>query len=86
LREIRKYEMSDKILMLKTPFRRLVREITQDINIDLRFRESALDTIQQAAEAYLTSKFGHYQLAAVHGKRITIQARDIEHVKLICGD
>ncbi len=43
--------------MLKTPFQRVVREITQDIRPDMRFQASALEALQEAAEAHLVAEF-----------------------------
>jgi histone H3 len=39
--------------MNQLAFRRLVREITQAINPELRFQAVALDALQEAAEAYV---------------------------------
>ena len=42
LREIRRYQKSTELLIRKLPFQRLVREIAQDFNTDLRFQSSAV--------------------------------------------
>jgi histone H3-like centromeric protein A len=66
-REIRKYQKSTELLILKAPFQRLVREITQkvegQINEDngvgrkelgsIRWKLTAIEAVQEAAEAYL---------------------------------
>jgi histone H3/H4 len=44
---------------------------------DLRFQSSAIQALQEAAEAHLVSLFEDMQLAALHAKRVTIMARDM---------
>ncbi|KAH6936932.1 hypothetical protein HPB50_024151 [Hyalomma asiaticum] len=41
LREIRRYQKSTELLIRKLPFQRLVREIAQDMHVNLRFQTSA---------------------------------------------
>ena len=57
LREIRKYQKSTDLLIRKTPFMRLVREIAQDYKSDLRFQSTALLALQEASEGYLVGLF-----------------------------
>jgi histone H3/H4 len=57
LREIRRYQQTTKLLIPKAPFTRLVRDIAQEIQADLRFQSSALDAIQESAEAYIVRLF-----------------------------
>lgn len=57
MREIRKYQKSTDLLLLKLPFQRLVREVAQDFKADLRFQASAIGAIQEASEAYLVGLF-----------------------------
>ena len=76
--EIKKYQSTYNLLIKKLPFQRLVREIAQNINIDLRFQGSAMMALQEASEAY----------AAVHAKRITVMPRDLQLIMKIwkeCG-
>ncbi|XP_011920755.1 PREDICTED: histone H3.3-like [Cercocebus atys] len=61
LREIRRYQKSTELIR-KLPFPRLVREIAQDFNTDLRFKSAAIDT----------------NLCAIHAKRVTIRPKDIQ--------
>ena len=42
LREIRHYQKSSALLIRKLPFQRLVREITHDFKMDLRFQAAAI--------------------------------------------
>lgn len=57
LREIRMYQKSTELGMLKIPFQRLVREVTLLFHNDLRFQKSAMGALQEAAEAFLTRFF-----------------------------
>jgi histone H3 len=86
LREIRKYQKSTELLIRKLPFQRLVREIAQDFKTDLRFQSSAVIALQEATEAYLVSLFEDSNLAAIHGKRVTIMPKDIQLARRIRGE
>ncbi|KAJ8111986.1 hypothetical protein OPT61_g5544 [Boeremia exigua] len=77
LREIRRYQKSNDLLIPKIPFARFVREIAQDFKSDLRFQRVALEAVQEAAEAFIVGVFEYVNLNAVHAKRITIQAKDV---------
>jgi len=77
LREIRRYQASTELLIRKLPFQRLVREIAQDYKTDLRFQSSALNALQESAEAFLVSLFEDSNLAAIHAKRVTIMPKDM---------
>ena len=84
-REIRKYQRSTELLIKKTPFRRLVREIAQGIREDLRFQSSAVEALQEAAEAYLISLFEDARRAAVHARRVTIKPKDVALARRLGG-
>ena len=70
----------------KAPFRRLVREIAQEISQDMRFQASALLALQEATEAYLVSVFEDTNLCAIHAKRVTIMTKDIDLALRIRGE
>jgi len=57
LREIRRYQKSTELLIPKAPFWRLIREIALEVRDGMRFQASALEAIQEAAEATLVSLF-----------------------------
>jgi histone H3 len=86
LREIRKYQKSTELLIRKLPFQRLVREIAQDFKTDLRFQSQAVQALQVAAEAYLVGMFEDTNLCAIHAKRVTILAKDIQLARRIRGE
>ena len=86
LRDIRKYQKSPELLIRKLPFQRLVREIAQDFNTDLRFQSSTVLALQEAAEAYLVGLFEDTQFCALHAKRVTIMPKDMQLARRIRGE
>lgn len=85
LREIRRYQKSTELIIRKLPFQRLVREIAQGLNADLRFQASAVMALQEAAEAYLVSIFKDSNLCAIYNKRVTVMPKDIQLAVRIRG-
>jgi len=86
LREIRRYQKSTDLLIKKLPFQRIVREIAQDFKNDLRFQTTALQALQESAEAYLVSLFEDTNLCAIHAKRVTIMPKDMQLARRIRGE
>jgi histone H3 len=86
LREIRQYQKSTELLIRKLPFQRLVREVAQDFQNDIRFQSHAIMALQEASEAYLTSLFEDTNLCAIHAKRVTIMPKDIQLARRIRGE
>ena len=86
LHEIRHYQKKTNLLIKKAPFARLVREIAQGCMQDLRFQETAIGALQEAAEAYLVGLFEDTNLCAIHAKRITIMPRDVQLARCIRGE
>merc|ERR1711971_436503 len=86
LREIRKYQKSTELLIRKMPFQRLVREIAQDVKMDLKFQSQAVLALQEAAEAYLVGLFEDTNLCAIHAKRVTIVPKDMQLARRIRGE
>lgn len=86
LREIRHFQKSTELLIRKLPFQRLVREIAQDYNTNLRFQSLAILAIQEAAEAYLVRLFEDTNLCALHSKRVTIMPKDMNLARRIRGE
>jgi histone H3 len=86
LREIRKYQKGTDLLLRKASFQRFVREVAQDFKSDTRFQLHALMALQESTEGYLVGLFEDSLLCAVHGKRITIQPKDIQLARRIRGE
>lgn len=90
LREIRRYQQSTDLLILKLPFARLVREIALDVlparaAQDLRWQSQAIQALQEASEAFLVHLFEDTNLCAIHAKRVTIMQKDIQLARRIRG-
>ncbi|KAF8471935.1 histone-fold-containing protein [Kalaharituber pfeilii] len=94
LREIRRYQKSTELLIRKLPFSRLVREITADfgsVMVDagfqpnLRWQSTAIQALQEAAEAYMVHLFEDANLCAIHAKRVTIMQKDLQLARRIRG-
>ena len=87
LHEIRRYQQSTKSLIRRTPFNKLIKEISQEYRIcpegpetpsvQVRFQSTALAALQEAAENFLVGLFEDVNLLAVHAKRVTVMPRDI---------
>ncbi|KAI4644171.1 histone H3-like centromeric protein hH3v [Alternaria conjuncta] len=81
LREIKRYQKSTDLLLLKLPFQRVVREVALSVSrIDgpLRWQSQAIVALQEASEAFLVGLFHDANLCAIHAKRVTIQQKDIQ--------
>ena len=59
---------------------RLIREVTQEFQIDLCFQATVLLAIQEAMEAWLVRLMEEMNLCTIHAKRVTIQPRDLKLV------
>ena len=86
IREIRKYQKTTDLLIKKLPFQRVVREIAQDFNSNLRFQASAVVALQEATESYIVGLFEDTNLCAIHARRVTIMPKDMKLAKRIRGE
>jgi histone H3 len=86
LRQIRHFQKSTELLLRKLPFMRLCQEVAQDFKVGLRFGKNAVLALQEASEAYLIGVFEDTNLAAIHGKRITIMPKDVQLTRRIRGE
>ena len=94
--EIQRYQQSTESLIRKTPFNKLIKEISQEYRIcpegpgspsvQVRFQSTALAALQEAAENFLVGLFEDVNLLAVHAKRVTVMPRDIRLALRIQGD
>jgi histone H3 len=86
LMQIRKYQKRTDLLISKLPFQKLVREIAaRSTKKAVRFQSAALMALQEASEAYLVELFEHTNLIAIHAKRVTIMAKDMQLVRRFLG-
>ena len=82
LREIRHYQRSTENLIKKTPFPKLIREISQEYRIcpdgpgtpsvQVHFQSTAIAALQEAAENFIVGLFEDVNLLAVHARHVTI--------------
>ena len=87
LREICRYQQSTESLIRRTPFNKLIKEISQEYRIcpegpgtpsvQVRFQSTALAALQEATENFLVGLFEDTNLLAVHAKRVTVMPGDI---------
>ncbi|KAF7673872.1 histone H3 [Alternaria burnsii] len=75
LREIKRYQKSTDLLLLKLPFQRLAITTEDGPN---RWQSQAIVALQEATEAFLVNLFHDANLCAIHAKRVTIQQKDIQ--------
>ena len=78
LREIWRYQISTKCLIKRSPFQKLIREISQEYkvcpdgpgtpSIQVRFQSTAIAALQEAAENFIVGLFKDINLLVVHAK------------------
>ncbi|MCJ1428756.1 centromeric DNA-binding histone H3-like protein cse4 [Sticta canariensis] len=89
LREIRRYQRSTDLLLLKLPFARLVREIALSLELtggeSLRWQSQAIQALQESCEAFMVHLFEDTNLCAIHAKRVTIMQKDVQLARRIRG-
>ena len=96
LREIRRYQKLTECLIKRSPFQKLIREISQEYHIcpqgpgtpsmQVRFQFTAIAALQEAAENFIVGLFQDINLLAVHAKRVTVMPMDIRLALRIRGD
>ena len=96
LHEICRYQQSTESLIRRTPFNKLIKEISQEYRIcpegprtpsvQVRFQSTALAALQEAAKNFLVGLFEDVNLLAVHAKRVTVMPHDIRLALRIRGD
>ena len=96
LREIRQYQRSTENLIKKTPFQKLIREISQEYRIypdgpgtpsvQAHFQSTAISALQEAAENFIVGLFDDVNLLAIHARHVTIMPCDIQLALRIRGD
>jgi histone H3 len=78
LRETRQFQKSTNLLIRKAHFQRLVRKLAQKIGkSNLQMQRTAVFALQEAAEYFMIDVFSDTNLCAMHGKHVTIKAKDM---------
>jgi histone H3/H4 len=83
LREIKKYQTTTEPVLLKAPFQRVCREISEKFHTEgLRFQKSAMAALQVGAEEYLTDLYADaYNYVTLNtSRRKTLSAKDMKTV------
>ena len=77
LREIKRYQKSEKALTARLPFQRRVRNILKDLDPEIRLKATTLEAMREATEAYLVGLLEDANLCTIHAKRQTVMKKDI---------
>ena len=87
LREIRRYQQFTECLIKRTPFNKLIEEISQEYrmcpdgpgmpSVQVRFQSTASAGLQEATENFIVGLFEDVNLLAIHARRVTVMPRDI---------
>ncbi|KAL9012529.1 MAG: hypothetical protein Q9173_002713, partial [Seirophora scorigena] len=89
LREIRRFQRTTDLLLLKLPFSRIVREIALSLvpvgGEPFRWQSQAIQALQESCEAFLVHLFEDTNLCAIHAKRVTITQKDVQLARRIRG-
>ncbi|XP_036922761.1 histone H3-like centromeric protein A [Sturnira hondurensis] len=87
LREIKNLQKSTQLLLRKTPFCRLAREICVKFTrgVDFNWQAHALLALQEAAEAFLVHLFEDAYLLSLHAGRVTLFPKDVQLARRIRG-
>ena len=80
-REIKKLQNSTHLLLPKSAFGRLTREIASNYKSDLRFTKKALEALQQVTEWYLIDFLKDANIVALHCHRTNLFPKDIQLTK-----
>ena len=73
-----KIQKNTDLLIRKTLFQHLVRELAQKIGkSNLQMQSTAVLALQEAAEYFMIDVFSDTILCTMHGKRVTIKAKDM---------
>ena len=87
LHEICQYQKYTEWFDKKSPFEKLIWDISQEYwictqgpgtpSMQVRFQSTAIAALQEAAENVIVGLFEDIKLLAVHAKRVTVMPRDI---------
>ncbi|XP_024408213.1 histone H3-like centromeric protein A [Desmodus rotundus] len=87
LKEIKNLQKTTHLLLRKTPFSRLAREICVKFTrgVDFNWQAHALLALQEAAEAFLVHLFEDAYLLSLHAGRVTLFPKDVQLARRIRG-
>eukprot|EP01103_Thecamoeba_quadrilineata_P001169 TRINITY_DN1102_c0_g3_i1.p1 TRINITY_DN1102_c0_g3~~TRINITY_DN1102_c0_g3_i1.p1 ORF type:complete len:151 (-),score=26.16 TRINITY_DN1102_c0_g3_i1:209-661(-) len=82
IKEIVEMQAKTDNILPRASFIRLVREIANElVNGGMRWKETALEALQCAAEDHVSSIFEESQIYCIHAGRLTIQKEDMRLAK-----
>ena len=76
--EIEHWQMKVCLLCQKLLFQRWIQEITQDLQLDLKFQSLVLKALQEASENYLISLLENMNLCTILTKWVMIMPNDMQ--------
>jgi len=81
LREVRKYQKAQTLLMARSPIERLIRQVLANYRFNGRISAQAVSLIHVSVESRVRKLLGKSQLLAIHAKRKTVQDNNIMRVR-----
>ncbi|XP_012162861.1 histone H3.3C [Ceratitis capitata] len=71
-------------MIARSAFARVVREIMLSMNTEVRYiTETAFEALQVATEAYVEGRLEDANLLALHARRVTLMAKDLELINFL---
>ena len=86
LKEIKKFQSLTELLIQKLPFQRLVKELIQAKQNDLKVQGLAMKALQEAGEIFLMGFLEQVNLGIIDAKCVMIMPKDIQLARRIRGD
>lgn len=81
MRQIKFFQSSTELMIPKFTFSRLVREIIQKHDPQLRCSSVAMEALQHATETFIVHMFGEGIMCSHHAKRVTLMDKDFTFLK-----
>ena len=78
-------KQSDCLFFDKTSFTRLIREVGQDYNYDLKWTDAAKTGLQVISEDYIIQLFDKARDIAQIAGRVSVSAKDVQMGRRFCG-
>lgn len=90
IKQIKHYQRTTDLLLRLSPFGRLIKEVADTIGLNdgstgYKWKKTAIEALQYAAEAYLVAMFEDTNKTAIHCKRVTIRPEDMHLVRELRG-
>ena len=74
------------MLIRRLPFQRVVKEIVEKVQDDLRLQLRAVLALQEVGEMFLVGLLEQSNLCVLHAQRVTIMPKDVQQVRCTRGD